>query len=141
MTPPYQSSQLPSRYAPASSSRKVYVQTQPLSLSKVMFYHILLYSLNVFMVKASLLFFYKRLFPPSWRRMQFCLSAAIVILFCYAVASCLASVFHCNPIQSFWVISLRYSGCPTLERSVVIYSGMRSVSVAFDVIVILLPMK
>jgi len=73
--------------------------------------------------------------------MQFCLSTAIVILFCYAVASCLASIFHCNPVRSFWVIELRYSGCPTLERSVVIYSGLRSVSVAFDIIVILLPMK
>ena len=73
--------------------------------------------------------------------MQFCLSAAIVILFCYAIASCLASIFHCNPIYSFWVIERRNSGCPTLERSVKIYSGLRSVSVAFDLIVILLPMK
>ena len=73
--------------------------------------------------------------------MQFFLSAAIVILFCYAVASCLASIFQCHPIDSFWVISLRYSGCPTLERSVKIYAGLRSVSVAFDIIVILLPMK
>ncbi|KAF8423260.1 hypothetical protein EV426DRAFT_138000 [Tirmania nivea] len=108
---------------------------------KVIFYHILLYSLNVFMVKASLLFFYKRLFPQTWKRMQFCLSAAIVILFCYAFASSLASIFHCNPVSSFWVIELRYSGCPSLEDSVIIYSGLRSVSVAFDIIVILLPMR
>lgn len=123
--------------------RHIYDATSPeiVITLEAIFYHILLYSLNVFIVKLSLLFFYKRLFPQTWRRMQFCLSAAIVILFCYAVASCLASIFQCKPVHSFWVISLRYSGCPTLERSVIMYSGIRSVSVAFDIIVILLPMK
>ena len=73
--------------------------------------------------------------------MQLFLSVTIVILFLYAIASCLVAISLCNPIDAFWVVELRYSGCPTLENSASIYSGMRGISVAFDVLIILLPMK
>lgn len=73
--------------------------------------------------------------------MQLFLSVAIVALFFYAIASCLVVISVCNPVQAFWVIDLKYSGCPTLEKSADIYSGIRGISVAFDVLIILLPMK
>ncbi|KAF8453764.1 hypothetical protein BDZ91DRAFT_768160 [Kalaharituber pfeilii] len=85
---------------------------------KVMFWHILIYSFNIFMVKASLLFFYKRLFPANWTRMQKFLTAFIIVEFLYAIASCMTFTFHCSPVASFWRVADRLDGCPLLNTSV-----------------------
>ncbi|KAI5789702.1 hypothetical protein DFH27DRAFT_208533 [Peziza echinospora] len=108
---------------------------------KVIFTHSILYTLNVFMVKASLLFFYKRLFPKDWIKTQRAISWFIVFNFAYAIASCLVFAFHCSPVHAFWDISKRLQGCPSFRTSIQVYTGIRGASVLCDIFILVLPMK
>lgn len=112
-----------------------------LTRTQIMFASAMVYSINVFIVKASLLFFYKRLFGAGYPGMQRFINVFIVFLALYAVGSCLGFAFQCNPVHAYWSLQQRTTNCTSLEKSVVIYRTIRAISVTCEVVILILPMR
>lgn len=99
----------------------------------------ILYNINVFFIKLSLLLFYRRLFGQD-RKLQLLVKALILFQAIYTLGHCIGLMFICRPVQAWWIITLRVDHCPKFLDTMIIYVCLRSVSVFTDLLVLCLPM-
>lgn len=63
----------------------------------------LLYTVTRFFVRASIILFYLRVFPPSQdKKLGRILQATFVFNGVYNVSFLMAVIFQCNPLSDFW---------------------------------------
>ncbi|KAA8902684.1 hypothetical protein FN846DRAFT_74884 [Sphaerosporella brunnea] len=100
----------------------------------------LVYTLGVAILKISILLFYRRLFGHR-KRLQRIVLAFIAFQLVFAVASVFAYAFMCAPVHAYWTLELHAHACPTFKTTLAMYMTLRSVTVACDVALLLLPMR
>lgn len=99
----------------------------------------ILYNFGVFSIKLSILLLYQRLFGTS-KTMHRRIVALAAFQAAYTVGFSLVLAFICSPAKAWWELPLRAEHCPTFKRTMAVYVGLRSVSVATEVLVLCLPM-
>lgn len=100
----------------------------------------ILYNLNVFFIKLSVLLFYRRLFGED-QTLQRLVKVLIFFDATFTVGYCFGLISICQPVQAWWVLTLRVDHCPGFSKTMAIYVSLRSISVFTDLLVLCLPMK
>ncbi|KAE9371073.1 hypothetical protein N431DRAFT_19177 [Stipitochalara longipes BDJ] len=99
----------------------------------------LVYPFGLGVIKISVLFLYHELFPSdNFRTVIFCVMGFHGAM---TIASCLAFVFQCTPVQSYWVMSLWGPGDRHCVNEGALSIASSSLSMGTDIIILLLPMK
>ncbi|KAI5785832.1 hypothetical protein EDC01DRAFT_729420 [Geopyxis carbonaria] len=107
-------------------------------LLKAMYVLPMIYTLGVLLIKLSLLLSYRRLFQHS-PRLQRLIRLFIFLQITFTAGCLLGYAFMCAPPRAWWDFARRADACPSFQRTTVIYVTMRSAVVAWDVVVLALP--
>jgi len=99
-----------------------------------------LYPAMMSTVRISVLLFYRRLIGPAYRSLQYCIKVLILLTIPYVVAYELLLGFMCKPPSSFWKPFQRNLDCGDVYYYK-LHISLYSVSLAFDVLILVLPMK
>ena len=85
--------------------------------------------------KASLLFFYHRLFSPS-KPFRLAVRIGAVVVFCQWFSLTLACIFECTPVKAFWDQNVQGAKCINLPRFTIASGVMNLLT---DVLILCLP--
>ncbi|KAF8241724.1 hypothetical protein K440DRAFT_608226 [Wilcoxina mikolae CBS 423.85] len=99
----------------------------------------IVYSIGVVVIKMSILLFYRRLFGVCHPTLQRIVRYFLLFQLAFAAASVITFSCICNPVNAWWELELRVQGCPTFMQTMVLYVGLRTVTVLCDIIMLLLP--
>ena len=99
-----------------------------------------LYPVMMSTVRISVLLFYRRLFGPTHQYLRYCIKGLILLTIPYMVTYELLLGLMCKPPSSFWKPFRRNSDCGDVYYYK-LHITLYSVSLAFDVLILVLPMK
>ncbi|KAG0639415.1 hypothetical protein HOY80DRAFT_1136791 [Tuber brumale] len=99
-----------------------------------------LYPVMMSTVRISVLLFYRRLIGPTYKIFQYSIKALILLTIPYVVTYELLLGLMCRPPSSFWKPFKRNADCGDVYYFK-LHITLYSVSLAFDVLILLLPMK
>ena len=99
-----------------------------------------LYPPMMSIVLISVLLFYRRLFGTTHQYLRYCIKGLILLIIPYMVTYELLLGLMCKPPSSFWKPFLRNSDCGDVYYYK-LHITLYSVSLAFDVLILVLPMK
>ncbi|KAG0124780.1 hypothetical protein HOY82DRAFT_633624, partial [Tuber indicum] len=99
-----------------------------------------LYPVMMSTVRISVLLFYRRLIGPTYKMFQYCIKGLILLTIPYVVTYELLLGLMCKPPSSFWKPFKRNADCGDVYYYK-LHITLYSVSLAFDVLILVLPMK
>lgn len=92
------------------------------------------------LIRASILLFYRRLFGPTHPKHQLLVKILLVLLIPATIAFTCLTALMCTPIQAAWNPWERAGSCKDMYFQKFVM-GMYSTSLAFDVIILVLPLR
>ena len=108
---------------------------QTVSFSKVYWAIQILFPITMSFAKVSMLFLYRRIFPSRGFNITLYVVGAVILVWC--LASVLAIIFICHPVQFFWDKTIPNGHC---GNDFGILYGIAGPNIATDIAVLILPM-
>ncbi len=98
-----------------------------------------MYPFGLGVIKISVLFLYQELFPSdNFRNVLFCVMGFIGAM---TTACCVAFVFQCTPVHSYWVLSLWAPGDRHCVNEGALAIASSTLSMVTDIFILFLPLK
>ncbi|KAN0096026.1 hypothetical protein V8E51_014831 [Hyaloscypha variabilis] len=99
----------------------------------------IVYPFGLGVIKISVLFLYHELFPSdNFRNVLFCVMGFIGAM---TTACCVAFVFQCTPVHSYWVLSLWAPGDRHCINEGALAIASSTLSMVTDIFILFLPLK
>jgi len=101
---------------------------------KIVVVTFILYGASVSFVKLSVLAFYNRIFPQTFRLWLYCLGVGSVL---WWILITFVSVFQCNPVQKAWDIEVPGTCIPYLR----LFIAIQVLNIVLDSAILILPIS
>ncbi|CAI7583126.1 unnamed protein product [Penicillium glandicola] len=105
------------------------------TVATILFTYILVYLVELLLIKSSILMFYRRIFGMNWM-----IWATLFISYSWCIASMIAALSACDPISYFWTELTDPASGSYRYDFYYYYLGNAAANVVTDVLILLVPM-